>query len=122
MDGWDRNANRDRDVLERIVALLFALAVLAEQASSRSWFVRRRVLAILNPAEEAAYRCVADAARGFGAPVPARAIVAAGHADGPSGSGNAHSRHIVKPAASPSTHDMLRGGRFQIAADLPHLP
>ncbi|WP_200948380.1 MULTISPECIES: hypothetical protein, partial [unclassified Mesorhizobium] len=76
MDGWDRNANRNRDVLERIVALLFALAVLAERASSRSWFVRRRVLAILNPAEEAAYRCLADAARGFGAPVPARAIVA----------------------------------------------
>ncbi|KQZ37349.1 hypothetical protein ASD44_12775 [Mesorhizobium sp. Root554] len=53
---------------------------------------------------------------------PPGAAAQAGHADGPSGSGNARSRHIVKPAASPSTHDMLRGGRFQTAADLPHLP
>lgn len=78
MVGWDRNASWNRDVLERIVVLLFALAVLAERASSRSWFVRRRVLAALRPGEEAAYRCVADAARAFGAPVPAKAIVAAG--------------------------------------------
>lgn len=78
MDGRDRNANRDCDVLMRIAALLFALAVLAEQASRRSWFVRRRILAALRPAEEVAYRCVADAARTFGVPVPAQAMVAAG--------------------------------------------
>ncbi|KQZ13161.1 hypothetical protein ASD44_03040 [Mesorhizobium sp. Root554] len=62
----------------RIAALLVSLADLADQASRRSRFVRRRVLAAISPAEEAAYRCVADAARAFGAPVPANAIVAAG--------------------------------------------
>ncbi|MDR7031953.1 hypothetical protein [Mesorhizobium sp. BE184] len=62
----------------RIAALLVSLADLADQASRRSRFMRRRVLAAISPAEEAAYRCVADAARAFGAPVPANAIVAAG--------------------------------------------
>ncbi len=78
MNGRDRNANRDCDMLMRIAALLFSLAGLAEQASRRWWFVRRRVLAILAPAEEAAYRCLADAARTFGVPVPVQAMVAAG--------------------------------------------
>lgn len=64
--------------LLRIVAMLFSLADLADEASLRSRSVRRRVFATLRPAEEAAYGCVTDAAREFGAPVPANAIVAAG--------------------------------------------
>jgi hypothetical protein len=73
---WNREISRAW--LMRIVALLFSLADLAEQASLRSWRVRRRVLAILRPAEEAAYRSIAGAAHEFGAPIPANAIVAAG--------------------------------------------
>lgn len=72
------NTETNRTWLLRIAALLFALADLADQASLRSRFVRRRVLAALRPAEDAAYRCIADAARACGAPVPANAIVAAG--------------------------------------------
>lgn len=72
------NTETSRTWLLRIIALLLSLADLAEQASLQSWSMRRRVLAILRPGEEAAYRSVAKAAREFGAPIPANAIVAAG--------------------------------------------
>lgn len=72
------NTQRSGIWLLRIVAMLFSLADLADEASLRSRFVRRRVLAVLRPAEDAAYRCAAGAACEFGAPVPANAIVAAG--------------------------------------------
>jgi hypothetical protein len=49
--GWDRNANWNRDVLESIVALLFALAGLAELAAGAPCHRRRRVLAILSHGE-----------------------------------------------------------------------
>lgn len=54
MDGWDGQANRERDVLERIVALLFALAGLAEMAGALPARRRRRVLGILGWGEAAA--------------------------------------------------------------------
>lgn len=72
------NTQRSGIWLLRVIALLLSLADLADEASLRYRFVRRRVLAALRPAEEAAYRCAAGAAREFGAPVPANAIVAAG--------------------------------------------
>jgi hypothetical protein len=51
MEGWDRRASWDRDVLERIVALLFALANLADLAAGASFLRRRQVLEILNHGE-----------------------------------------------------------------------
>ena len=74
----DWNTETSRTLLLRIIALLVSLADLADRASLRSRFVRRRVLASLRPAEEAAYRSIAGTARGFGVPVPANAIIAAG--------------------------------------------
>jgi hypothetical protein len=67
-----------RETLQRLVALLFSLANLADIASTRSFRVRCEVLAIIRRGEAAAFRSVAGAAGNFGAPVPAQAIVAAG--------------------------------------------
>ncbi len=44
---WNHKIEQQRDVLLRIVALLFALAELADDASTRSRRVRRKVLSIL---------------------------------------------------------------------------
>jgi hypothetical protein len=49
MESWEASWNRD--VLERIVALLFALANLADLAAGTSFLRRRRVLGILNQGE-----------------------------------------------------------------------
>jgi hypothetical protein len=49
MAGWE--ADWSRDVLERIVALLFALAGLADLAAGAPFLRRRRVLAILDSGE-----------------------------------------------------------------------
>ena len=54
MDNWNRQANREHDVLERIVALLFALADLAEMAGALPAPRRRWVLGILGCGEAAA--------------------------------------------------------------------
>jgi hypothetical protein len=66
MGDWDRNANWNRDVLERIVALLFALAHLADLAAGAPYLRRRQVLDVLSHGEAEA--------RAFlfgGAPMPA---------------------------------------------------
>ena len=55
----------DEQTLRRIVALLFALAHLADRAGSRSFFVRRLVLWILRPAETVARGLVLDARQTF---------------------------------------------------------
>ncbi len=63
MTGWETNWSRD--ALERIVALLFALANLADLAAGAPFLRRRRVLGILSQGEVEA--------RAFlfgGAPVP----------------------------------------------------
>lgn len=62
MHGWD--ANGDRDVLWRIVALLLALAGLADLAAGLSFFRRREVLGILSYGEEAARELLAGMACG----------------------------------------------------------
>lgn len=49
--GWNGQANWNRDVLERIVALLFALANLADVAAGAPCLRRRRVLGILSRGE-----------------------------------------------------------------------
>ena len=51
MEGWDRNADWSRDVLERIVALLFAFANLADFAAGAPFLRRRQVLGILSHGE-----------------------------------------------------------------------
>lgn len=61
---WTAKIETDRNVLERIVAILFALAELAERAAGRSWPVRRLVLSILHRAEDAAHAFVTGSAVG----------------------------------------------------------
>ncbi len=68
MAGWDRNADWNRDVLERVVALLFALACLAELAAGLPFLRRRHVLGILSHGEAEAWAFVMGLA-----PVPADA-------------------------------------------------
>jgi hypothetical protein len=58
MADWDRNANWNRDVLERIVALLFALAHLADLAAGLPYRRRRQVLDILSHGEAEAWAFV----------------------------------------------------------------
>jgi hypothetical protein len=55
-------AIKDERTLRRIVALLFALAVLAERVAVRSWPVRFLVLCLLRRAESAAGAFVFEAA------------------------------------------------------------
>lgn len=52
----------NRNALRRIMALLFALADLAECAAGRSWPVRRLALSILGFAEEVAHAFVTGSA------------------------------------------------------------
>jgi hypothetical protein len=73
MADWETNWNRD--VLERIVALLFALANLADLAADAPFLRRRKVLGILSHGEAEA--------RAFlfgGAPIPADAPESTGDA------------------------------------------
>ncbi len=75
MEDWDGEANWNCDVLERIVALLFALANLADLAAGASYFRRRQVLQILSHGEVEA--------RAFlfgGAPIPSDTLEEAGDA------------------------------------------
>jgi hypothetical protein len=75
MEEWDWETNWSGDVLERIVALLFALANLADLAAGAPFLRRRHVLAILSRGEVEA--------RAFlfgGAPVPTEAPGDAGDA------------------------------------------
>ncbi|GAB5507497.1 MAG: hypothetical protein Rhirs2KO_26600 [Rhizobiaceae bacterium] len=54
MDSWDRHANWERDALERIAALLFALAGLAEMAGALGPRRRLYVLGLLTRGEAVA--------------------------------------------------------------------
>ncbi len=71
MEGWDRNADWSREVLERIVALLFALADLADLAAGAPFLRRRRVLGILGHGEAEARAFVIGVAFGETAPADA---------------------------------------------------
>jgi hypothetical protein len=69
MEGWDRKANWNRDVLERIVALLFALANLADLAAGAPYLRRRHVLEILSHGEAEAWAFVMGLPPGAAVPV-----------------------------------------------------
>jgi hypothetical protein len=72
MQGWDGQANWNRDVLEHIVALLFALANLADLAAGAPFLRRRQVLGILSYAEAEARAFIIGMSTG--APVSADAL------------------------------------------------
>jgi hypothetical protein len=76
--GWNGEANWNRDVLERIVALLFALASLADLAAGASFLRRRRVLGILSDGEVEARAFVIGMASGM--PVSADVLESTGDA------------------------------------------
>ncbi len=60
MKGYSAD-DRNHEALRRVVALLLALAGVAERAACRSWPVRRIVLWLLRPAERAARALAAQA-------------------------------------------------------------
>src|SRR5690242_3697867 len=72
MGGWDREVSWNRDVLERIVVLLFAHANLADLAAGGPFLRRRQVLGILNYGEAETRALVIGMATG--APVSADAL------------------------------------------------
>jgi hypothetical protein len=76
MADWETSWNRD--VLERIVVLLFALANLADLAAGASFLQRRRVLGILSHGEAEARAFLVGISTG--APVPADALESTGDA------------------------------------------
>lgn len=71
--GWNDQIERHREALQGIVALLFALAALADRASGQSRHVRCEVLSILWPAEIAARELVILEAQASGMPMLALA-------------------------------------------------
>jgi hypothetical protein len=78
MNGWDRNADWSRDALERIVALLFALANLADLAAGASFLRRRQVVGILSCGEIEARAFVIGMATG--APISSDELESSGDA------------------------------------------
>jgi hypothetical protein len=78
MAGWDRKANWNHDVLEHIVALLFAFAGIADLAAGLPAFRRRHVLGILSCGEAEARAFVVGVV--FDAPTAADAPEQAGDA------------------------------------------
>ena len=69
MAGWDWETDWSRDVLERIVILLFALANLADRAAGAPYLRRRQVLDILSDGEVVARAFVIATVSGAPAPV-----------------------------------------------------
>jgi hypothetical protein len=59
----------ERDILKRIIALLFALAELADRSSLAPFPVRCHVLCILRPAEAVIQAFIIDMARDLGTPL-----------------------------------------------------
>ena len=83
MKGYSTDS-RHHEALRRIVALLLALAGLAEQAACRSWPVRRVVLWLLRPAERVARSFAAEVGCPAWPLFPVECL-ALGTDDGPSG-------------------------------------
>jgi hypothetical protein len=76
----ERNAETEWEVLKRIVAMLFALAELADRASLVPYSVRGHVLAILRPAEAVMQAFVINMARDSGVLLPPQTYLALGMA------------------------------------------
>jgi hypothetical protein len=68
-------AETERDILKRIIALLFALAELADRASLSPFPVRGHVLCILRPAEAVIQAFIIDMARDLGMLMPPQAYL-----------------------------------------------
>jgi hypothetical protein len=68
-------AETEREVLKRIIALLFALAELADRSSLAPFPVRCHVLCILRPAEAVIQAFIIDMARDFGMQMPPQAYL-----------------------------------------------
>lgn len=68
--GWNAETERERQRLQRVVAMLFALADLADCAAYRSFAVRALVLWILRPAADFTLNFVIREAQLSGAPMP----------------------------------------------------
>ena len=66
---WNYEIERHREVLKRIVALLFALADLADCAGARSRRVRCEVLFILSHGEDVAREFIIEEAQWSGIPI-----------------------------------------------------
>lgn len=71
---WAAGTETEETMLRRIVALLYSLANLAEQAAVRSPAIRHLVLLFLRPAESVARKMVIRDSQHFGAPVPELAV------------------------------------------------
>ncbi len=67
---WAAGMEAEETMLRRIVALLYSLANLAEQAAVRSPAIRHLVLLFLRPAESLAREMVIRDSRHFGVAVP----------------------------------------------------
>ena len=67
---WTAGMEAEETMLRRIVALLYSLADLAEQAAGRSPAIRHLVLLFLRPAESLAREMVIRGSQHLGAPVP----------------------------------------------------
>ncbi|WP_210326066.1 hypothetical protein [Oricola nitratireducens] len=72
MMNWDRAIERNRDALLRVVAMLFALAGLDENAATATLprRLRSRLIRILRPAESATRRLIVIASRGLAVEIP----------------------------------------------------
>ena len=101
MGSWNWNANGDRDVLERIVALLFALAGLADRAAGLPFLRRREVLGILS--------CGEAAARAYFAGMASNSL---------SGADTFSEEYAYAPADAPGEHcyALLLAARFRALA------
>ncbi len=77
---WNHQIEQHREMLQRIVALLFALADLADRASGRSRSVRCEVLFILSHGEAVAREFILEEAQASGMPIPC--LPAPAHDDG----------------------------------------
>lgn len=101
MGSWDWSANGDRDVLERIVALLFSLACMADLAACRPFLRRREVVGILSCGEAAA-----------------RVWFAGMAPDIPSGEDTLSEEYAPSPADAPGEHcdALLLAARFRALA------
>ena len=66
---WNTKIEQHRQMLQRIVALLFALADLADCASARSFRVRCEVLFILSHGEDVAREFIVEEAQWSGIPI-----------------------------------------------------
>ena len=100
---WNHQIEQHRAVLQRIVALLFALANLADRASGRSFRVRCEVLFILSHGEAVAREFILEEAQASRMPI--LYLPAPAHDDGGSaGDALETSRALARAGRHPGIH------------------